>query len=371
MDLFENTTSFYYYDDENVTSTTIEPSVVTWAPWERVIQVLVLGIFVVTGTFGNTLVILSVILSRRLRTGTNVFVVNLAVTDLATVLNLPWNMLAFLSEDEGWPLAPGVCSFASAMAIICIVSSLYTLALIAITRFVVITRSARDYRNICLFRTSSLIGLLVFVWSISIFTALIPRMFGVGQLGYDTRYSTCSWDSSHPKSAVYSFIISAILYPVPFVIIIYCYIRVFTHIRKHVKTMKSDLTASGPLEHSSSTNEPTLRTINRSRQASTLHQSTRKRLSRTQVEVTKNLFYVVVLYVVCATPYNVCLLLPGDGAIKATPYAALFLLCNSCVNPLVYATKHPFFKTVFKSILTCKCSKIPDKAHFLRSIRRW
>ncbi|XP_033104192.1 melatonin receptor type 1B-B-like [Anneissia japonica] len=366
MDLEDNATSFIYYDD----MTTIDPPV-TWSRGERIFWVIFLGICVVIGTFGNSLVILSVIVSRRLRTGTNVFVVNLAITDLATVLNLPWNMIAFLNEENGWPLAPGVCSFAAAMAIICIVSSLYTLAMIAVTRLVVIKRSARDYRNIGLLRTSRLVAVLVLIWGISIFTALIPRLFGVGELGYDPRYSTCTWDSTHPKSATYSFIVSAILYPIPFCIMIYCYIRVFLHIRLHVKTMKSELISSEGLNNSTTSIEMREPSVKGKRPTirSTLNKSARKRLSKTQVEVTKNLFYVVVLYVFCATPYNVCLLLPGNGAIKATPYAALVLLFNSCLNPLIYATKHPYFKKVFKAILRCRWSDIPDRAQFINSLR--
>ena len=58
----------------------------------------------VLGITGNTMVILSAILSNHVRTMTNVLVVNLSVADLWTCLSLPWTSVALLS-DGTWPLA--------------------------------------------------------------------------------------------------------------------------------------------------------------------------------------------------------------------------------------------------------------------------
>ena len=59
--------------------------------------------------FDNSVVIISVILSKKLRTIKNAFVVNLNVADLLlTALKLPWLVIAFLSVD-GWSLHDQLC----------------------------------------------------------------------------------------------------------------------------------------------------------------------------------------------------------------------------------------------------------------------
>ena len=70
-------------------------------------------IIAILGLVGNSLVILSVILSKKLRTVTNAFVVNLSVADLWTSLSYPWQAVAILSRGS-WPLATeGPCYIAA------------------------------------------------------------------------------------------------------------------------------------------------------------------------------------------------------------------------------------------------------------------
>lgn len=90
-------------------------------------------------------------------------------------------------------------------------------------------------------------------------------------------------------------------------------------------------------------------------------------LSRRQVEITKNLFYVLCAFLVCITPYLILLVFNDDGPLAAfAPYAAACLMVNNCINWIIYATKHPHFKVVFKCILTCKWREIPEPVGWLR-----
>ncbi|XP_033103247.1 beta-4C adrenergic receptor-like [Anneissia japonica] len=332
------TSSMDAYGNETVSLTTAPP-VVTWSRAERQFQVVCLAIIMIIGITGNGLVILSVIMSRRLRTVTNVYVVNLALTDLLTVLNIPWSVVALLSTNRtGWPLAERLCVHAAGTSIVCVNSSIYTMVMIAISRLIMVT-SKRNYRNAWTLKRSWVIAAVIFIWSISVFVSLLPVLFDVGKLGFDTRYGSCTWDSSHPNSPTYSTILAVLWFPVSFSVIIVCYLLVFRHIRNHTKMMKSDLTLRNTTDNKLA-----------------------HRLNKTQIQVTKNLFCVVIVYVICLTPFGVCLMLDSDGSIKATPYAAMILILNSCLNPLIYAAKHPNFKSVFKSILKCDLNGIPDRA---------
>lgn len=68
--------------------------------WIRILDAILLILITVIGMTGNTLVILSVCLSHKLRTKTNIFVVNLAFADFFTCCTLPVVAWSLLAESE-------------------------------------------------------------------------------------------------------------------------------------------------------------------------------------------------------------------------------------------------------------------------------
>ncbi|XP_033626487.1 melatonin receptor type 1B-A-like [Asterias rubens] len=335
---------------------------VTFSYGERVVLAVAICLIAVFGGFGNGLVIISVALSRKLRTATNVYVVSLSTTDLLTCLCLPWHALAVASVD-GWPMDMVVCATAGALSIIFVGSSMITLAFIALNRLYLITQPSAKYR--AFYTSKMLIATTLLAWLLPIATVAIPPLVGLGKLGYDDKYLRCGpLHKSKNSFSVYDSIIATVLYPAPLVIIVVSYVKIFLHIRRHTKTI------TAPNEHSSSSHYPKSPAVsngNNHPQTPALkpQSSTKKRLSRRQVEITKNLFYVVCAFVLCLTPYSTGLMIPGLD--HFVPYAGVILLLNSCVNPVIYAAKHPHFKTVFRYILTLKFSKIPEPSNFLRS----
>ena len=331
---------------------------------QRCIVATLLIIVCLVGTLGNGLVILAVILSRKLHTVTNVFVVNLATADLLVCCVLPWNAVGLLTKPEyGWPFLEDFCVALALIVITCVGCSLYTLAAIAVNRWVLITRRSRTYRT-C-YSPAYLAAMIVIVWLMPFLVAFLPPTFGLGELGYAEKYSTCTHKTSHPLATYYSILQSVILFPAPFAIIIVCYVKIYKHIKRHTKVMKEQSEMSETSNNrESTTNLETLRTElppKRSLDAS------KKRLSRRQVEITKNLFYVVCAFTICIAPYAVALLVPPSDPV--IPWTAALLLMNSCINPIIYATKHPYFKQVFRLMLRCQCGKIPEQSNFLRSVR--
>ena len=71
------------------------------------ISIMLLTISAV-GIVGNTVVILAVVFSRKLRSITYSLIVNLACADLLTCLSLPLHVVAVLSRG-GWPLPTWIC----------------------------------------------------------------------------------------------------------------------------------------------------------------------------------------------------------------------------------------------------------------------
>ncbi|XP_054767611.1 alpha-1D adrenergic receptor-like [Lytechinus pictus] len=324
-------------------------------PVQRIILAVIFIIAFFVGFTGNGLTMLAVGLSRKLRTITNVFVVNLAIADLLTCCVLPWNTVALLSFS-GWPLPDWVCAGAALVLYTCGGCSLYSLATIAINRYIIITRPLRTYRAIYTKRNIAII--LTICWLVPFSVSLIPPLCGLGELGYAVKYKTCSHKTTHPLSDYYSMLQAAVLYPVPLIIIVVCYVKIFNHTRRHMKTMTM-----------SESSDTSVSNTKRSSPNGTPHnesKSVRKRLNKRQVEITKNMLFVVCAFGLCASPYCVSLMIPPSD--PAIPWTAAILLFNSCVNPFIYATKHPYFKQVFGFMLKCQCTKIPEQASIIRTI---
>lgn len=315
---------------------------------QRIIVSCLFAVISIVGTFGNSLVIAAVLVSRKLRTATNVFVVSLSFADLLTCLFLPWNVVALLSTN-GWPTADEICATAAVVMFTCVGCSVYTLAAIAINRYVLITQPMSTYRA---YYTKVKIGLMIAItWAVPFFVALMPAMFGLGELGYDTRYSTCTHKTSHPLSDYYSLTQSVLIYPIPMVTVILCYTLLFLHIRRHARNITEQAETS-----SSSSSKPIRR-----------ESSSKRGISKRQVEISKNLFYVVVAFALCITPYCVSLMVPHSEPF--VPWAGAVILFNSCINPLIYSTKHPYFRQVMRAILRCRPEDIPEPSEWLRSQR--
>ncbi|XP_033639797.1 5-hydroxytryptamine receptor 4-like [Asterias rubens] len=305
----------------------------------------------VFGIFGNVLVILAVALSRRLRTITNAFVVSLSVADLLTCMSLPFNAANLLHSDlSNSMFSDLVCKTLALILYTCGGCSLYTLAAIALNRYILITKSIKHYRS--LYTPFKVAVMVTATWFVPLLVAFVPPLFGLGELGYAEKYGTCNHKTSNPLSHIYSIFQAVSFYPGPMVIIVICYVKIFKHVKQHCQNMMT----SSSLELSISSSVQTKEALHPKENNSVTRRLTS---SRRQIDITKNLFCVVLAFVICVSPFGIALMIPPSDPF--IPWAAVFLAFNSCVNPVIYATKHPQFRQVFRLMLRCQFNKIqPD-----------
>ena len=142
------------------------------------------------GLVGNSLVISSVILFKKLRTITNAFIVNLSVARFWTSLSYPWFCVALLSQD-GWPLESEVpCIIAAVQFYTGLGASLYTLASIALNRVLLITQSMETYRR--WYSSYKVTVMIAATWAIPCVVSFFPPILGIGEFGYDPQDNTCT-----------------------------------------------------------------------------------------------------------------------------------------------------------------------------------
>ena len=359
--LTSNSLPSAYFTEENFTSEPSEPPNEELHPYGVLVFVACVWILVaVLGITGNIIVILSVVLSKSVRTMTNVLVVNLSVADLWTSLSLPWTSVALLSNGT-LPLTSVVpCQVTEFMWHTGLGASLYNLALISVNRLVRITRPA-IYRQ--LFTPCKMACIVAVSWFIPFFVILFPTFIGVDSLGHDLKHNSCSDDDNHPRAADYNLAQTIGFYPIPMTTVIISYVLIYIYIRRHFKQQKGNKGASDPIEASGAG----MASMSISDSEATADDKHKRKVSQQQLQITKNLFMTVCAFTVCISPYFISLFVPTSEIF--TLYGATILIFNSCVNPLIYAAKHPQFKKVLRPMMRCRWSEIPEPSRVLLAVR--
>ncbi len=339
---------------------------------ERVVLASVVLFISVFGSIGNTMVIAAVLLSKTLRTRTNIFVVNLSIADLFACLAMPWWSVAFLSKEH-W-LLPGtewLCQVAGMVVYISIGCSMWNLTFIAINRFILITKPPSTYRNVyCPF---TILIMLFTSWVIPVTLISVPTLVGFGKLGFEPYTHTCSDIIKTAQAEMYD-IYQSVVTAVLLITITICYAFIFVHVRRHFKRtkhlhegptsieqheMSSYPSTSMSADHDSPGNQspPVV-----GKRRVEHHQDMKKR--KDIVDITKNLFIVVCVVLACLMPIVVVNSI--DALQNLQVYAVVISLTNSSLNPVIYAWRHPHFKIVLRLMLRCQVKEIPRPSSFLR-----
>ncbi|XP_038067107.1 protein trapped in endoderm-1-like [Patiria miniata] len=352
--------------------TTVEPTTLNPSlyPYEARIGVACVWIVAaVLGLVGNSLVIWSVVLSKKLRTVTNTFVVNLSLADLWTSLSYPWQVLAILSRD-GWPLSTEFpCIIAAVQLYTGLGASLLSLAAIACNRFVLVSQKPATYRR---WYTPGKVAIMIAVtWTCPCVVFFLPPIIGIGELGYDPQDHTCSDKDGHPRGPEYNLAQSLGLFPVPLIIIISAYTALYIHLKRHFRKQKrrhtqQDSPAQVNEEVGQSTVSFSVSTESQGIAADDVAKNNRRRISRQQLAITKNLFMVFCIFLLLMSPYFISLAVPSGRNFAL--YGLTISIVNSCVNPIIYTINHPHFKGVLRSILRCRYSKIPQPSDWLKTV---
>nr|XP_054764589.1 G-protein coupled receptor moody-like [Lytechinus pictus] len=401
---------------------------------QRSIVAVLLSLISIIGLGGNALVLLSVLLSRKLQTQTNVFVVNLCVADFLTCLSLPFQAAAAVVDDKTdmFLFSNGFCALVTMLQINSVGCSILTLTLIAFNRFLLITRSKATCRRI--FSPCVLVIALSLTWLIPAAEFGIPVIAGFIDLSYYPRFRVCAWNETYPLS---KFLIGPTLV-IALSVTLVCYVKTYLFVRRHARSVENltpavsrqnvnhshaslaEMSQKDNLEHSPqfdlvpqtpkarnskqnevnksiviesiSYQEDEMQSTKRSTQCGSRKQqentddveNTRLDIESTcivngksrmksksssrnmEAEISKNLFLVVCAVVVSIVPFVICLSL--SSCQEPFIYTVVIICMGSCVNPIIYGFRHPHFRPVFASILSCRLADIPQPSALARKI---
>ncbi|XP_041455504.1 rhodopsin, GQ-coupled-like [Lytechinus variegatus] len=299
------------------------------------------------GIVGNLMVFLAVALSKGLQNSINVFVVNLSISDFISAIILLFQAAALLFESE-WPFSKGLCDLAGALILWTSCTSILTLTAIAVNRYIVITKTKRLQQRIYTRRGNTL--MVALLWMFPFLVLVIPQLIpATGGIVYDPIFRTCIWDSEHPLATVFQRIamVNSISCTV---IIVFCYTAIYCFVRRHVKrTLRNSSEIIEMEDRSNKRTSPRGPSIN-------------------QIKITKNLALVVLVVFICNLPFALNLSVKKFGVYSV--YLALLAILPFCLNPMIYAARHPQFQVVFKCMLFCRFRDVPHPSEWLKALLR-
>ncbi|XP_026217083.1 type-1 angiotensin II receptor [Anabas testudineus] len=295
---------------------------------------IVYGCNFVIGIVGNSMVV-AVIYCYMTETVANIFVLNLAVSDLTFLITLPmW--ATFTATGYHWPFGGFLCKASAGLVIFNLYTSIFFLTALSIDRYLAIVHPVRSrrFRTVVYARITCIV-IWLFAFMLSVPTALTRGVHNI------TNSNTTVCGILHPdiESAVrlkqlllaIGLMKSLLGFLVPFIIIITCYCLIGRALlgARHIQ------------------------------------KSSRSR----DDEVLRMLAAAVLAFFLCWVPHQVFhfmhlltqLILVENCAIleiidTAMPFTICIAYFNSCVNPIVYGfVGHNFRKNLLR-LLRCSPS---------------
>ena len=186
-----------------------------------------------SGLLGNILVIGSVIVHKKLRVLSNIFIVNLAAADFCVIVVVDvFTLIGIHTKGVFFLDKPILCEF---LGVICITScacSLWSIAAIGINRYICICHRLVYLK---LFSKKTISFFLIAIWIISFFIDF-PNLVGWGRHGFDERLLYCTYDLS--DSLGYSIFLAVFLVTIPFILLTYAYTKIMLYSRSVKKCLK-------------------------------------------------------------------------------------------------------------------------------------
>ena len=284
------------------------------------------------GLVGNFLVIMAVLRHPKMKTVTNIYILNLAVADSCFLIGLPFLIATALSET--WVFGFYMCKVFYFLTSINWFCSVFTLTVMSADRYMAVCHPVRSMR----YRTR-FVALLVCscVWCVSLLVMLPIILYSTTVPSENGgQRCTISWPEGQPIPAEMAFIWYSMLVgfgiPVPLICVFYA-------------LLVMRLRTVGPKKKS-------------------------KEKKKTHRHVTVMVLTVIAVYIICWLPYWVfqvyLTFTPAEYIPKFVFHAFLVITilsyANSALNPLLYAFLSDNFRKSFASQFKCMSASEANNA---------
>lgn len=307
-----------------------------------IVQLMCFPIITAAGLVGNVLICFAVCKRRRLRI-TDVFILNLAATDLGTcIISIPFDFAEILSKQ--WPFGNILCKTVYPLQTILMAVSVYTLLFMSWERH----RSVMPPLKPKL-KAKRALAILFFLWVACI--SLVGPYIATLRVETDGNGKTeCreQWPGTYSK--VFTLVVFIVLYVLPLFVITANYIKISQKLWRDIQRMRKAIEG----DNKGTVKKPL----------------TQARAQR-NMRIVKIFIIVVIAFSLCMLPNHIMWIWYdfGSGPDYQHSFDTIIVFCyilvyaNSAINPFIFVFLHRrYCKDIFSS-----CSSLKTLASCLKA----
>ncbi|XP_059263868.1 somatostatin receptor type 4 [Mustela nigripes] len=270
------------------------------------------------GLVGNALVIFVILRYAKMKTATNIYLLNLAIADELFMLSVPF--VASSAALRHWPFGSVLCRAVLSVDGLNMFTSVFCLTVLSVDRYIAVVHPLRA----ATYRRPSVAKLInLGVWLASLLVTLPIAIFADTRTARGGQAVACNLHWPHPAWSavfvVYTFLLGFLL---PVLAIGLCYLLIVGKMR-----------------------------------AVALRAGWQQR-RRSEKKITRLVLMVVAVFVLCWMPFYVVQLLNlFVTSLDATVNHVSLILsyANSCANPILYGFLSDNFRRSFQRVLCLRC----------------
>ena len=280
-------------------------------PWLKILLWTCYSLIFLLGVGGNSAVCLILHRRKSLRTVTNLFILNLAISDLIFSCSIPLEF-PIIVQNHKWPYAPFFCKIYGPVQTIALSVSIFTLAVVSIVRYRAIIHPLKRQVTQAHARY-----ILVGIW---LFSALLMVPHSL-TLKSDGKQCNEQWPDQNYRK-VYTTSLCVLFYVIPLSIILFAYVKIVKELMKKRSCFDCENSALNEIWHKETT------------------------------KVIRMFLKVTIVFAVCNLPTQIMWLWLDYGEADQTfkyfwdLLAAMNILifANSAANPFIYYIFHDRFR---------------------------
>ena len=311
----------------------------------QVVVELIVFIFITLATLtGNSLVVISVIKFRHLRTNTNFILLSLALTDLSMMLIMVLNAVTTVKGE--WIFGEWCCKAVASIGLTLSFISILHLCFLSVDRYIAIHKPLRYQFIVTRRRVITFLSLIWMSPAVIVNIPLANFEFRADTYGCADRKST----RTNKPSSPYIFFLVALFVIIPFAIIFLSNALVFKTAFKQARQLSR-------VEKSLRESSVDICDQDDTHPVKTTEPHSLKR----EIKSARTFALVVGIFLFCYTPfYTVGTYRKIAGPVKVPPIVMLVTMwiafANSFCNPIVYGLRYAPFRKSFKHLCSC-CGK--------------
>ncbi|XP_075543683.1 gastrin/cholecystokinin type B receptor-like [Dermacentor variabilis] len=357
-----------------------KPTAAIWWQSEEAVLVAPYTIILLLAVLGNGLVILTLAINQRMRTVTNLFLLNLAVSDLLLgVFCMPFTLVGVLLRE--FVFGQLMCKLIPYLQAVSVCVSDWTLVAVSVERYYAICQPLRSRAWQTPRHAQRTVAV---VWAVSLLLMLPIALLSELRPTRDSAKMKCREDWGEALyERLFTLFLDVLLLVLPLVVMVATYARIAVTLHSAMQQQLTTATTGSPLKNGSPfaavhPSQPEPGTSLRLHRGATIrwHPRDPDRSLATKQRIIRMLFVVVVEFFVCWTPLyvlNTVSLFQPEAVYYGLGYRGICFLqllayASSCCNPITYCFMNRTFRVSFLALCRRSCSQCKQGPGNVRSL---